>query len=66
MDKLIRHAHELGAEAMFLEVAENNVAAKKLYQNNGFTLRDARKNYYNEPDGQKLDALIMVRTLSAA
>lgn len=39
----------------FLEVNENNEAAKTLYQKNGFKVVGRRKKYYNNKD----DALIM-------
>lgn len=43
------------AQAVYLEVRESNVAARKLYERNGFTLSGRRKNYYHGPPE---DALI--------
>jgi ribosomal-protein-alanine N-acetyltransferase len=49
-----------GAAAMFLEVAEQNVAARALYSAAGFTEAGRRRRYY--PGGG--DALVLRRPLS--
>lgn len=46
-------------EKIFLEVAENNIPAKKLYERNGYKQIAVRQGYY---DG--IDALIMGKDLS--
>lgn len=56
-------AAETGAEAMFLEVATDNLAAIALYQTTGFAKVGLRKGYYPHPDGAK-DALVMRRALN--
>jgi ribosomal-protein-alanine N-acetyltransferase len=57
-------ASETGSEAMFLEVAADNLAAIALYQSTGFGQVGLRKGYYPHPDGAK-DALVMRRTLNS-
>lgn len=51
------------ARRMFLEVSEDNVAAIKLYQRQGFTEISRRKGYYPKPDGTQATALVMARDL---
>lgn len=50
----------LGGERMFLEVAENNLAAIELYRACGFEPAGLRKNYYTRTDGSLEHALVMV------
>jgi ribosomal-protein-alanine N-acetyltransferase len=56
-------AAETRAEAMFLEVATDNLPAIALYQSAGFVRVGIRKGYYSHPDGAK-DALVMRRALN--
>lgn len=51
-------AKKRGAKKVFLEVAENNTAARALYERNGFTVVGRRPKYY---DG--VDAIIMARQI---
>ena len=53
------HAHTLGAGRLFLEVAENNVAACRLYAELGFEVVGRRTGYYVVQAGQRQDALIL-------
>lgn len=55
-------ARAAGAERMFLEVAEDNLAARALYARAGFIQTGRRKAYYRTPQGQA-DALILVLNL---
>ena len=48
---------------MVLEVAADNPAAIKLYQQLGFQRISERKGYYARPDGQPATALVMARNL---
>lgn len=48
---------------MILEVAADNPAAIRLYQNLGFAKISERKGYYARPDGQPATALVMARPL---
>ncbi len=52
-------AAERGARTLFLEVAENNISAMKLYQSSGFISVGRREGYYRDRDGGKVDAVIM-------
>ena len=51
------------ARRMFLEVSEENAAAIKLYQREGFATISSRKGYYPKPDGSQATALVMARDL---
>ena len=48
MNRLIDAARVRGAPRIFLEVAQDNLAAISLYTGLGFTKIDTRKNYYGE------------------
>lgn len=48
-----------GATRLFLEVAEDNVAARGLYARAGFTQVGQRRRYYARPDGAAVDALVL-------
>ena len=50
-----------GVNRVFLEVAETNTAAIRLYEEAGFEVMGRRPNYYLEEDGRQVDALLMVR-----
>ena len=50
---------EIGNKKIFLEVAENNPAARKLYERNGYMQIAVRSGYY---DG--IDAIIMQKDLT--
>ena len=47
-----------GVKKIFLEVASNNIAGKKLYENNGYKVVGMRPKYY---DG--IDAILMAKDL---
>lgn len=59
-------AAQAGAVRLFLEVAEDNVAARALYERAGFAQIGRRKAYYAAPDGGRTDALVLGLNLSAA
>ena len=46
LDMLQNGAQEKNARSIILEVAKNNIAAKKLYEKHGFLPFGLRKNYY--------------------
>jgi ribosomal-protein-alanine N-acetyltransferase len=50
-----------GAEAVFLELAEDNAAARALYRNAGFARAGLRRGYYRGTDGRAVDAVILRR-----
>jgi len=61
-----REAAARGASRAFLEVAETNHAARALYAAAGWGESGRRRAYYRQPDGVKLDALILSKPLIAA
>lgn len=62
-------AADLGAESLFLEVAEDNAPARALYRRAGFLETGRRRGYYARPDAQAgarpVDAILMVCPLTA-
>lgn len=58
-------AAQAGATRLFLEVAEDNVAARALYDRAGFAQIGRRKAYYAAADGSRTDAVVMSRDLCA-
>lgn len=62
-NKILLNGHEaakkFGVEEVFLEVSEENLAAKALYEQFGYEFRALRKNYYFGPNGQKVNGLVM-------
>lgn len=55
---LLKAARQIGADAVVLEVAEDNIAALALYRALGFEIVGRRSAYYRHPDGP-VDAHIM-------
>ena len=53
-----------GVRTVFLEVEENNEPARRLYERAGFGIAGRRERYYQQPDGEQLNALLMRRDLS--
>ncbi|MFB7879509.1 ribosomal protein S18-alanine N-acetyltransferase [Brevundimonas diminuta] len=60
VEAAVVRAAALGAERMFLEVAEGNVAARALYARSGFVEMGRRRGYYSHTDGRQEDALTLV------
>jgi len=58
-----RRAADLGARRVFLEVAEDNAAARALYAGLGFQPTGRRPRYYARADGARVDALLLVLNL---
>jgi ribosomal-protein-alanine N-acetyltransferase len=52
-----------GAKTMFLEVAEDNLAALALYRRHGFETMGRREGYYRDVAGRKVAAITMRRTI---
>ncbi|TYR29740.1 ribosomal-protein-alanine N-acetyltransferase [Mesorhizobium microcysteis] len=63
MEAVLRELHAERAEALFLEVDENNRAAIALYRRLGFREVARRPAYYAHEDGPKSAALVMRRDL---
>ena len=59
MAQLVTWAATVQAARLFLEVAEDNVAARGLYERSGFALVGRRNDYYAPGN----DALLLVRTI---
>lgn len=53
------HAHQLGAQALFLEVEVGNLPARALYRRLGFVEAGRRKGYYTAKPGKAEDALVL-------
>lgn len=53
-----------GAVRLFLEVAEDNTAARALYARTGFVEAGRRAGYYARANGSATDALVLARDLS--
>ena len=60
------HAAKQAIEALFLEVAEDNAAARRLYQKFGFAIVGRRSKYYRRRYGQSVDALTLSYKLKSA
>jgi ribosomal-protein-alanine N-acetyltransferase len=58
------HLAGRGVRTIFLEVEENNRPALSLYKRAGFAVVGRRERYYQQADGEQLNALLMRRDLS--
>lgn len=56
-------AQSAGAATCFLEVAENNTAARALYAASGYVQTGRRPGYYRTNSGQSVAALILSKAL---
>lgn len=59
MQAAIAQALSLGVKLVFLEVAEDNVAARALYESLGFADVGRRKAYYERGVNPRMDAIVM-------
>jgi ribosomal-protein-alanine N-acetyltransferase len=59
----LRRLAGLGARAVFLEVEENNMPARRLYRRAGFHDVGRREGYYRDPSGKTTAALVLRRDL---
>jgi ribosomal-protein-alanine N-acetyltransferase len=62
LDLHLRRLAGIGVTAVFLEVSENNAAARRLYARAGFREVGRRPNYYRDADGTA-HALVLRRDL---
>ena len=60
----LAHAGAHGAETLFLDVEDGNLAAIRLYEQAGFIYQRHRKLYYRQKDGTYTDALVMTKCLA--
>ncbi|WP_424628670.1 ribosomal protein S18-alanine N-acetyltransferase [Bradyrhizobium sp. SYSU BS000235] len=58
------HLAGQGLKKVFLEVEENNRAARALYERAGFRVVGRRERYYKDASGEQLNAVVMQRDLS--
>lgn len=63
IEGLMRASKKGEAARIFLEVAEDNVAARALYEKLGFKETGRRKGYYKRPMGPPADALVLTLCL---
>ena len=61
--KFETEAKDVGSSRCFLEVAESNSSAKKLYNALGYLKVGQRNNYYKFVDGRKDDAAILSKEI---
>jgi ribosomal-protein-alanine N-acetyltransferase len=64
MEAFEAEAARRGATRAFLEVAEDNDAALRLYRARGYGESGRRRGYYRRHPGPAADALVMARDLS--
>lgn len=57
LDEVMHCARQLGAQHLFLEVAETNDAARALYATRGFIAGRRRPDYYRAPNQVPIAAL---------
>lgn len=63
LQTVVADAMHRGASEVFLEVRENNVAARKLYHSVGFVDVGTRPNYYTGIAGSRFSAITMRRSV---
>jgi ribosomal-protein-alanine N-acetyltransferase len=63
LDGTLERAAKGGARSMFLEVAEDNIAAIALYCGNGFDIIGRRDGYYRDAAGRRIAAITMRRAI---
>ena len=63
IDKFEKEAKKEGSSKCFLEVAESNSRANKLYQSLNYLSVGKRKNYYEFVDGRKDNASILAKEI---
>lgn len=63
VDQFLIEARARGAESVFLEVSDQNLPAQSLYARKGFGQKGKRSGYYQTPEGNRVDALLLVRAI---
>lgn len=64
LEWIIKSLQQQAIKRVFLEVRENNRAAMRLYDKCSFEQIGRRNGYYNNHQGEKIDALVMQLELS--
>ncbi|MCB5200325.1 GNAT family N-acetyltransferase [Loktanella sp. TSTF-M6] len=62
---LLLAGQQKGAQTAFLEVADDNLAARHLYDRLGFEKVGVRRAYYDRTNGPAVDALVLSKALNA-
>jgi ribosomal-protein-alanine N-acetyltransferase len=65
MDAACRRVAAAGAQALFLEVAEDDAGARRFYGSSGFVPVGRRRGYYRRAGRGRVDALVLRRPLTA-
>lgn len=63
VEGVVRSIARAGVKRLFLEVAEDNVAARALYRHCGFTETSRRKGYYPRQGGAAADAVVLSKVV---
>jgi len=63
LDGAVSNAVAAGALAIFLEVGEDNVAARAMYAAAGFVAVARRRDYYRRRNGDRIDAIVMRKSV---
>lgn len=63
MDDFLHYAREHGAKNAFLEVAEDNLPAQRLYEGLGFQCEGIRRDYYRRPGNKHVAAKLLTRPI---
>ena len=67
LEAAVRGCAASGCDSLWLEVAEDNIAARALYQSSGFRESGRRPGYYRRPaPAPPADALVLRRRLTQA
>lgn len=61
--RFVEEAGARGAASVFLEVAQTNKAARELYAKFDFAETGRRPDYYRTPEGGRVDAILMSRSV---
>lgn len=64
IEKVMEDARHRGASELYLEVRENNIPARRLYQSMGFIDVGRRVNYYTGANGDRFSAITMQQKLN--
>jgi ribosomal-protein-alanine N-acetyltransferase len=59
LDHLVASMREAGLSALWLEVRESNLRARRIYERYGFAQVGVRRGYYPAPHGTREDAVLM-------
>ena len=66
MDSALDLCADSGAGRLYLEVADDNLAARTLYQNLGFSHVGSRKAYYKRGKGRPADAFVFAKEIKTS